>query len=154
MSEDPTRGLPELSFQQRVLAEFAAVRGEIGEFRGEIGVVRGEIGEFRGEISELRGEVVHVCGEIAEIRANVAELRAQQTSMAKNIAALDQRLASLEEKVDARLRETRPIWEAVQTQIKKLDSKFDIVIRDLYEVRGDVGGYEKRLDLIERRLAS
>jgi chromosome segregation ATPase len=124
MSENPTIDLPERSFQQRVLAEFAALRGEV---------------------AAGRDEVVQVRGEIAEIRANVAEIRAQQSSMAKNIAALDRRLTSLEEKVDARLRETRPIWEAIQTQIKKLDSKFDIVIRDLYEVRGDVGGYEKRL---------
>src|SRR2546425_7568157 len=86
-----------------------------------------------------------VLSQLAEIRTEVAEIRVQQAAMAKNIAALDERLTSLEgrftaleEIVDARLKETRPIWEAVQAQIEKLDQKFDIVIRDLYDVRGDM----------------
>jgi predicted nucleic acid-binding Zn-ribbon protein len=68
----------------------------------------------------------------------VAELRTQQVAMAKKIAALDQRLTSLEEKVDSRLKETRPIWEAVRAQIEKLDEKFNLFIRDLYETRSDI----------------
>ena len=131
MNEDSTRDLPELSFQQRVLAEFAALRGEIFEFRGEVGALR---------------------GELVEIHRNVAEIRTQQTSMAKNIAGLDQRLTSLEATVDARLRETRPIWETVRAQIERLDAKFDSVIRDLYDVRADVGLHDKRLGQIERRV--
>ena len=126
MNEDSTRDLPEQSFQQRVLAEFAALRGE------------------------------------------VTEMRAQQAAMAKNIAALDQRLTSLdekvvhleekvvhlEEKVDARLKETRPIWEAVRGQIEKLDEKFNLFIRDLYDTRGDVALHDKRLGVLERRVLS
>ena len=122
MNEDSTRDSPELSFQQRVLAEFAARRGD------------------------------------------VPEMRAQQAAMAKNIAALDQRLTSLdekvdhleekvvhlEEKVDARLKETRPIWEAVRGQIEKLDEKFNLFIRDLYDTRGDVALHDKRLGVLER----
>jgi hypothetical protein len=34
--------------------------------------------------------------------------------------ALDARLASLEEGVDARLHETRPIWEAVLSRLDKI----------------------------------
>jgi len=46
----------------------------------------------------------------------------------ENVVALDQRLTSLEERVDARLKETRPIWEAVRAQIEKLDEKFKLFI--------------------------
>ena len=43
--------------------------------------------------------------------------------------SLDNRLTALEEKVDKRLMETRPIWEAVQAQLRQLDKKFALVIK-------------------------
>jgi predicted nucleic acid-binding Zn-ribbon protein len=141
VSEDFTKELPGASpFEKRVLAELAALRGEGAELRGGVA-------ELRGEVAELRGEV--------------AEMRVQQTAMAKNIAILDQRLTSLEEKVgsleervDNRLKETRPIWEAVRGQIEKLDEKFNLFIRDLYDIRGDIGLHDKRLGILERRVLS
>ena len=134
MSEYPTKELPGASpFEQRVLAEFRSLRSEVGGVRGEVDSLRTEI----------------------------AEIRTQQLAMAKNIAALDQRLSSLEERlssleerVDSRLKETRPIWEAVRAQIEKLDEKFTLFIRDLYDVRGDLSLHDKRLGVIERRILS
>jgi predicted nucleic acid-binding Zn-ribbon protein len=134
VNEDPTKELPGASpFEQRVLAELGALRREVGTVRREVGSLRREVGSLRSE---------------------VAEIRTQQIAMAKNIAALDQRLTSLEEKVDSRLKETRPIWEAVRAQIEKLDEKFSLFIRDLYDVRGDISLHEKRLGVIERRVLS
>jgi predicted nucleic acid-binding Zn-ribbon protein len=95
-----------------------------------------------------------VLAELAAIRSEVSEIRTQQMAMVKNIVLLDQRLTSLEERVDSRLKETRPIWEAVQAQIEKLDEKFNIFIRDLYDVRGDLGLHDKRLGVLERRVLS
>jgi len=102
-----------------------------------------------------------VLAELAAIRSEVAEIRVQQAAMARNIASLDERVTALEERftsleetVDARLKETRPIWEAVQAQIEKLDQKFDIVIRDLYDVRGDVALHAKRISQLEHVIAS
>ena len=76
--------------------------------------------------------------------------------MRKVIAALDsrigsveERLISLEDRVDARLRETRPIWEAVQENIKRLEIKFDEIIRDVFEVRTGLRAHEKRLYSLE-----
>lgn len=93
-----------------------------------------------------------VLAELGALRSEVAEIRTQQIAMAKNIAALDQRLSSLEERVDSRLKETRPIWEAVRAQIEKLDEKFVLFIRDLYDVRGDISLQDKRLGVLERRV--
>jgi chromosome segregation ATPase len=127
MNEDPTKELPQKrSFEEQVLAEFAALRSKVAEIRSEV----------------------------AEIRSEVAEIRTQQLAMAKNIAGIDERLTSLEETVDARLKETRPIWEAVQAQIEKLDQKFDIVIRDLYDVRGDMALHAKRISQLEHAISS
>jgi predicted nucleic acid-binding Zn-ribbon protein len=63
--------------------------------------------------------------------------------------ALGARLTALEEKVDRRLQETRPIWEAVQEQLDRLNSKFDILLAEFYEVKTDVARHEKRLIRIE-----
>jgi uncharacterized protein YydD (DUF2326 family) len=120
VNEDPTKELPGASpFEQRVLAEFATLHGEVATLRGE-----------------------------------VAETRNQHVAMAKHVVALVQRLTSLEEKVDRRLKETQPIWEGVRAQIEKLDEKFNIFIRDLYDVRGDLGVHDKRLGVLERRVLS
>jgi predicted nucleic acid-binding Zn-ribbon protein len=122
MNEDPTKRLTNLSFQEQVLAELAG----------------------------LRGQVTALDNKVTALADRVDTLALQQTAMAKNIAGLDQRLNSLEERVDLRLKETRPIWEAVKAQIEKLDEKFDNVIRDLYDVRGEVGLHHRRLTQLER----
>lgn len=134
MSEDFTKELAGASpFEKRVLAELGALRGEVAGVRDEVSGLRSEVGVLRTE---------------------VAEIRTQQVAMAKNIAALDQRLTSLEKRVDNRLKETRPIWEAVRAQIEKLDEKFNLFIRDLYDIRGDSSLHGKRLDILERRVLS
>jgi predicted nucleic acid-binding Zn-ribbon protein len=122
VSEDRTKELPGATpFENRVLAELGALRKGEQRLLAEVAAIRGEVKDLRGEVTELR--------------VQVTEIRTQQVAMAKNIAALDQRLTSLEEKVDSRLKETRPIWEAVRAQIEKLDEKFNLFIRDLYDIR-------------------
>lgn len=63
----------------------------------------------------------------------------------RELAALNQRLTTLEEKVDARLRETRPIWEAVLARVEIVDSKLDVLGRDLLETRAETDMLKKRL---------
>jgi chromosome segregation ATPase len=125
VNENPTRELPGATpFEQRVLAEFAALRSEVAEIRTQ---------------------------QVAMAR-NIAVLDQRLTSLDQRVTSMDQRLTSLEEKVDSRLKETRPIWEAVQAQIKKLDEKFDLFILDLYEIRSDLRLQDKRLSVLERRV--
>ena len=84
-----------------------------------------------------------VLATLAAIRSDIATLDTRMTT-------LDARLSSLEEKVDRRLQETRPMWEGVQAQIKQLDGKFDVVLRDLYELRTDQMFINRRVDQLER----
>ena len=77
------------------------------------------------------------------VLAEFAAVRAAQVEIRKDIAGIDTSLSTLEDRVDARLKETRPIWEAVQSDIKRLDTKFDNIIRDLYDVRTDIRLHEK-----------
>ena len=87
-------------------------------------------------------------------------------SLVHNIAA---RLSALEQKVDERLHDTRPIWEAVQTQIaelhtevtnnfQKLNRKFDVVTRkvdvfneDLLDLKYKQRELEGRMDKLEEK---
>src|SRR5438128_11382530 len=123
MNEDPTKELPKQSFEERVLAELAAIRAEVTAVRTEQ----------------------------AALRAQVDAIQVQQGAMARNIIGLDERLTSLEATVEDRLKETRPIWEAVKAQIEKLDEKFDLMIRDLYDLRGKVARHAKQISLLEQR---
>ena len=52
--------------------------------------------------------------------------------------AFDGRLMTLEEKVDSRLRETRPIWEAMQADLANVKGDVAGVRDDMTKVRGDV----------------
>ncbi len=131
MNEEPPKDLATRAFQKRVLDEFAAVRAEQAAMRKDIGDMRGDILGLRTEIDEIR---------------------IQQAAMAKNIGSIDQRLTRLEQVVDERLKETRPIWEAVQEQIQRLVEKFDAVLLDFYELRGELKIHGRRIAELERRV--
>src|SRR5919206_4088546 len=103
MSEDPTQKLPSQSFEERVLAEFAAIRQGLSEQRDMI------------------------------------------TRLDTRLTAMESRLTSLEEKVDERLRETRPIWEgvlqrlgAIETALDTLNRQFKTMIRDMFDLRSRI----------------
>ena len=140
MNEEPPKDLATRAFQKRVLDEFAAVRAEQAVVRNELSAIRAEQSSMRSEVTEIRSEIV--------------EIRTQQAVMAKNIGALDHRLTSLEERVDSRLKETRPIWEAVQEQLQKLNDKFDILLHEFYDVRAEIKNHGRRIAELERRVLS
>jgi chromosome segregation ATPase len=109
MSDDPTRNLP-TSFEERVLAEFAAMRQEF-----------------------------------AQLNKHMDSLEARMSSLENRVASVDERLTSLEDKVDARLRETRPIWEGVHQRLteiekglNKLNRQFGSLIKESFDLRSRV----------------
>jgi septal ring factor EnvC (AmiA/AmiB activator) len=59
------------------------------------------------------------------------------------------RLTSLEEKVDARLRETRPMWESVQAQLKGIDNRLDILSRQFKTFLQDLSELRARVERLE-----
>lgn len=82
--------------------------------------------------------------------AALSAIRTDVAAIGERMSTLERKVDSLEEKVDRRLQETRPMWESVQAQIRKLDTKFDIVIRELYEIRYDHVILGKRVDELEK----
>jgi chromosome segregation ATPase len=144
MNEEPAKDLATRAFHKRVLDEFAAVRSEISAIRTEQTAMRSDITEMRKDVTEIRND-------ITEIRSDIVEIRTQEAAMAKNVGSLDHRLTSLEERADARLKETRPIWEAVQEQLQRLSEKFDILLHEFYEVRAEIKIHGRRIAELERR---
>ena len=62
---------------------------------------------------------------------------------------LDGRLITLEDKVDSRLRETRPIWEGVLSEMKSLNRQVRVLHEDVLRVRVDQEDLRERLSKLE-----
>ena len=88
---------------------------------------------------------IRVLRELANLNRRFDGMEARLTNLENRFASFEGWLTSLEEKVDARLRETRPIWENVLTRLETIDAKLDVFWRDLLETRADVEKIKKRL---------
>lgn len=87
---------------------------------------------------------------------NMPDARSFEERVFARFDALDERLTTLEEKVERRLQETRPIWEAMQNKLERLDEKvdrlnekFDLVLSDLYDMRAGVKSLGRRVMNLE-----
>ncbi len=56
------------------------------------------------------------------ILAQLQTLTGQVQALVTQVATLNERQAVLEDKVDRRMQETRPIWEAVLARLEKIES--------------------------------
>jgi len=130
MDEEPTKDLATRAFQKRVLDEFAAIRRDL---------------------TEIRDQQMAMAGNIGALDQHVTLIEQRVTSIEGHVTSIDARLTTLEEKVDARLKETRPMWETVQTQLQRVVEKFEVVLRDIYDVRIDVQIHARRIGDLERR---
>ena len=66
---------------------------------------------------------------------------------------VDGRLSNLERKVDERLHDTKPMWEAVNNRLSEIETRLEQVETRLGQVETRLGQVETRLDRIEAQLA-
>jgi chromosome segregation ATPase len=78
-------------------------------------------------------------------------LESRLNALESRVGALEGKVDRLEEKAERRLQETRPIWEAVQTQLERLNAKVDILIKEFYEVKTDIARLDKRVTSLEEQ---
>jgi chromosome segregation ATPase len=72
-------------------------------------------------------------------------------ALEKRFDETDVRLTALEDKVDARLHETRPIWEAVLSRLDSIDGEIKSVNRRVRVLHDDIlRAREEQEDLRER----
>jgi chromosome segregation ATPase len=70
----------------------------------------------------------------------LSELSGIRQELGTRLTSVEERLTSLEDKVDARLRETRPIWEGVLARLTAMESR--------------LGGVESELARMNRQFRS
>jgi len=73
----------------------------------------------------------------------LAELSGMRRELGAQLTSVKERLTSLEEKVDTRLRETRPIWEGVLARLTAIESEMP-----------RLSGIEKELARMNRQFRS
>jgi predicted nuclease with TOPRIM domain len=86
-----------------------------------------------------------VLEQLAALREGLNSLGGRLSGVEDRLSGVEVRLSALEERVDARLRETRPIWENVLSRVETIDSKIDVLAKDLLETRADTELLKKRL---------
>jgi hypothetical protein len=72
-----------------------------------------------------------------ETTQNMPDGRSFEERVFARFDALDARLTSLEERVDARLHETRPIWEAVLSRLDNIESEMKAINRRVRVLHDD-----------------
>src|ERR1041385_2494681 len=90
-------------------------------------------------LSELSG----IRQELTTTNSRLTSVEDKVTTLDRKVDSLDGRLTSLEDKVDARLRETRPIWEGVLARLTTIEAELP-----------RLGGIESELARMNRQFRS
>lgn len=76
------------------------------------------------------------------VLAEFAALRQENAALRHEVGDMNARLTVLEEKVDARMRETRPIWEGIQARLAAIEEAINdirahlkLIVKDLFQTR-------------------
>lgn len=99
------------------------------------------------------------------VLAQLQILIRQVETLTMQVAALEQRQAMLEDKVDRRLQETRPIWEAVLARVDRIDARLSVLGEEQKDIRRTFFGNTRefmrmndelldRIEKLERRDAA
>lgn len=99
-----------------------------------------------------------------EFDSHQRELGEGLQAFTERLQAVEEGLQALEKKVDERLYDTRPMWEAVQLQIselreetakgfRKLDSKWEMLAREVRDLYADERELERRVGNLEPKLS-
>ncbi|HEX9919313.1 MAG TPA: hypothetical protein VGA87_09110 [Pyrinomonadaceae bacterium] len=75
------------------------------------------------------------------------------TSLEDRTRSIDSRLTSLEDKVDARLRETQPIWEGMQARLTSIESELNNLNRQIRTLLADIFQMRVRVEKLEDQQA-
>ena len=104
-------------------------------------------------VDRLISMVEPIGGQLDNLEKQVNE---RLDRLEKQQAALTAKLESLEVKVDQRLRETRPIWENVQSQLRDLDARGARLEADLAQHRAETAsgfrGGDRKIGVLSKNL--
>ena len=111
--------------------------------------------ELTQNLPDGRSFEERVLSELIAIRTDIARMDGR-------LNKIEERLTTLEDRVDRRLKETRPIWEQVLTRLdsletemrngfRRLSREMGVITKDLVELRAAQQDLEARTDNLEER---
>ncbi len=72
------------------------------------------------KLDQLLSEMTGLKSEMTELKSEMAEMKSEMAEIKGTANRTESRLTSLETKVDERLHDTRPMWQAIHAQTEKL----------------------------------
>lgn len=121
MSEDLTQNLPN-TFQERVLTEFAALNARLTS-------IEGRMTSLEDRMTSLGDRMTSIEGRMTSLEDRMTSVENRLVAVDDRVLSIDKRLSSLEDKVDERLRETRPIWEGMQQRLTEIEKSVNTIAR-------------------------
>jgi len=115
------------------------------------------------ELSDNRSFEERVFARFDSIDARFATVDTRFDAMDTRFDAVDARLAGLDTRVqalEAKAYDTKPIWERalaeilnVKERMENIERKFDVLIQDMMQLRGDQRRVEGQFDALKSKLA-
>lgn len=90
-----------------------------------------------------------VLTELSAIRREQSAQRETLSQLGARLTSLEGRMTTLEEIVDARLHDTRPVWEAVQERLTGIEKEMSGLNRHLEIFAGELGMLRNRVEQLE-----
>jgi chromosome segregation ATPase len=112
----------------------------------------------------LEDKIDWLIGAVQSVDSRLQSVETRLESLETRVGNVESRLEALEIKVDERMKETRPMWEALQTQLTELgqsqergfrrfDRAMDMVSGDQTRLHADHVELDSRVIKIEKRLS-
>jgi tetrahydromethanopterin S-methyltransferase subunit G len=147
MSEDRTGDLPnKRSFEERVFARFDAFEAR---FESRFGAVDGRFDAVDARFNAVDARFDGFDGRLDAIDGRLDAIDGR-------LDGLDTRVQALE----ARSLDTKPIWERalaeilnIKERVENMERKFDVLIQDMMQLRGDQRRLEAQFDALKSKLA-
>jgi chromosome segregation ATPase len=128
-----------------------------------LGTIETRLDNVETRIENLETRIENLETRIENLETLIENLETRIENLETRVGNVETRLESLEIKVDERMKETRPMWESVQTQLTELsesqekgfrrfDRAMDLVAGDRARLHGDHVELESRVYKIEKRL--
>jgi|GEM_PF-861069 len=104
-------------------------------------------------VDRLISIVEPISGKLDNLGKRFDNLEKRFDNLEEQQSSLSARIESLETKVDQRLRETRPIWESVLSQLAQVDKKIDTRIDELRaETASGFRGVDRKIGVLSKNL--
>jgi predicted nuclease with TOPRIM domain len=94
-------------------------------------------------------ELTTIGSRLGNVETQLGNMEGQFESFDARLSTMEIRFPALEEKVDTRMRETRPIWENVQQRLTEIESALSLLNRQFRTLINDSFNLRSRVEKLE-----